>query len=104
MGILYGEAWVTERHFLNDPSEFSVATDVFLEVAEKHIHDKERLARFRKAILNEAAHCERLGEIGEDLAFPGYYVMSFCFEDDSALLWSEYSDFRVIALGLSWGR
>lgn len=103
VGILNGEAWVTERHFLNDPSEFSVATDVFLEVAEKHIHDKERLARFRKAILNEAARCERFGELGEDLAFSGYYVMSFCLEDDSALLWSEYSDFQGYCLGVELG-
>lgn len=64
VGILNGEAWVTERHFLNDPSEFSVATDVFLEVADKHIDDKDRLARFKRAFLGEAAHCERFGEIG----------------------------------------
>ena len=103
VGILNGEAWVTERHFLNDPSEFSVATDVFLEVAEKHIHDKERLARFREAFLNEVARCERLGEIGEELAFSGDYVMSFCLESDSALLWSEYSDFQGYCLGFELG-
>lgn len=103
MGILGGEAWVTERHFLNDPSEFSVATDVFLEVAGKHIDDRDRLARFRRAFLSEASRCEKLGEIGEELAFSGDYVMSFCLEDDSALLWSEYSDFQGYCLGFELG-
>ena len=103
MGLLNGEAWLTERHFLNDPSEFGVATDVILEVFDKHIAENERLVRFKNAFLSEVERCEKFGEIGEGIAFSGNYVMSFCMESDSALLWSEYSGFQGYCLGIELG-
>ena len=37
LGILGGEFWITESQFLNDVTEFHVATDVLMEVLERNI-------------------------------------------------------------------
>ena len=102
-GLLDGEAWLTERHFLNDPSEFGVANDVILEVLRNHISDKEKCECFCAAFMDEVNRCEKFGEIGDEIAFAGDYVMSFCDECDNALLWSEYSGFQGYCIGFELG-
>ena len=36
-GITGGEFWVTERHFLNDSTEFSFGTDICMVIMDKHM-------------------------------------------------------------------
>lgn len=93
-GILGGEFWVTESHFLNDITEFHVATDIFIEVINRNIKNKIIKEKLKKGV------CEELktlvdNDITYDKKF-GYcsdYVISFCLDKDSILMWSEYSNF-----------
>ena len=47
-GILGKEFWITECHFLNDTSEFQVATEVFLEMLKKHISSRRSGPRLQE--------------------------------------------------------
>lgn len=42
-GITGGEFWVTESHFLNDSTEFTIGTDICMEILEKHMRNPRRL-------------------------------------------------------------
>lgn len=93
-GILGGEFWVTESHFLNDITEFHVATDIFEEVINRNIKNgiiKEKLIK---------AVCKGVKTLVDDditfdeqSGYDGDYVISFCLDRDSILMWSEYSNF-----------
>lgn len=93
-GILSGEFWVTESHFLNDITEFHVATDIFLEVINRNIKNETIKEKLKKAV------CEGVKLLVDDditfdeqLGFDDDYVISFCLDKDSILMWSEYSNF-----------
>lgn len=93
-GICEGEFWVTERGFLNDSMEFQVATDVFCEVLDKHMNNKELCAKIQKKVRNEVERLQTPGlSVIDDVAFSGDYVISFCKDYDSPLMWSSYSDY-----------
>ena len=92
-GIVGGEFWITESHFLNDITEFQVATEVFCEVLNCKLKNAEIRERIKKAVCEENNRLSAYGQIGEEVAYFGDYVISFCLERDSILLWSEYSDF-----------
>lgn len=92
-GICGGEFWVTERSFLNDIMEFQVATQIFCEVIDKHMTNIEKAEKIKKKICDEVERLSRPGMLGEDIAYSGDYVISFSLDNDSILMWSEYSDF-----------
>lgn len=97
-GIASGEFWVTERHFLNDRSEFSVGTEVVLSVIRSHLGSSTECNRFCQALENEINRLESFGDLEDETAFFGDYVISLCLDRDNPLLWSEYSDFQGYCL------
>lgn len=97
-GIATGEFWVTERHFLNDRSEFSVGTEVVLDVIKSHIGNSTECDRFCRVLTCEIDRLESFGELEDEAAFFGDYVISLCLDRDNPLLWSEYSDFQGYCL------
>ena len=52
-GIFGGEFWITESRFLNDISEFHVATDIFIEVIERNINNVTTKEKIKDAIYEE---------------------------------------------------
>lgn len=92
-GICGGEFWVTERFFLNDIMEFQVATQIFCEVLDKHMANKVCAEKLKKKVCDEIDRLNRPGMLGEEVAYSGDYVISFSLDNDSILMWSEYSDF-----------
>lgn len=97
LGILGGEFWITESQFLNDVTEFHVATDVLMEVLERNIKNTDTKEILKIATYNQIKRLMKIDErfyvMPEVYAHNGYYVISFCLDKDSILMWSEYSDF-----------
>lgn len=93
-GILGGEFWITESHFLNDITEFHIATDVFAEIIESNLNDETTKERIKRAV-SKSLELFTSDDIQDDknIGYDGYYVISFCLDKDSILMWSEYSDF-----------
>ena len=91
-GICGGEFWVTERSFLNDIMEFQVATQIFCEVIDRHMANKTRSEKLKKKVCDEIDRLNTPGMLGEEVAYSGDYVISFSLDNDSILMWSEYSD------------
>ena len=89
-GICKGEFWITEAHFLNDSSEFQIGTEIFLELMREFLTNESTYDLIEEKLLAEVNGFEtkRIR-----MTNPGDYVISFCLEEDSPLLWSEYSDF-----------
>lgn len=97
-GICGGEFWVTECNFLNDFTEFHVATDIFCEVMDKHILNKDVCEKLKSKVCTEIERINSYGTIEEEIAYYGNYVISFSLDYDSTLMWSEYSDFMGYCL------
>lgn len=91
-GIVDGEFWVTESQFLNDINEFQMGTEVYSEVIKKHIVDEKLANRIIHEVSEEVDRLNQVPKIGDSIAYSGYYVISFSLEEDSLLLWSEYSE------------
>lgn len=89
-GIIGGEFWVTESSFLNDTTEFQVATDVFCELLTDRVSNENACAKIQTAVCDEVNRLTCQAH-KEDAAYFGDYVISFCLDKDSALMWSEYS-------------
>lgn len=92
-GICGGEFWITERSFLNDITEFQVATQIFGEVIDKHMTNAACAEKIKNKVCDEINRLSRPGMLGEEIAYSGEYVISFSLDNDSILMWSEYSDF-----------
>ena len=92
-GICSGEFWITESNFLNDFTEFHVATDVFCDVMDKHVQNIDVREKVKGKVLSELDRLNRCPKVGEEIAYSGDYVISFSLDYDSTLMWSEYSDF-----------
>lgn len=92
-GICEEEFWITESNFLNDSTEFHVATDIFCEVMDMHMQDREKCECMKKQVCDEIARLKHRGGMHEKVAYCGDYVISFSLDYDSTLMWSEYSDF-----------
>lgn len=92
-GICSGEFWITESHFLNDFTEFHVATDVFCEVMDNRVHNADVRERVKSKVLAEMERLYHCPKVDEEIAHHGEYVISFSLDYDSTLMWSEYSGF-----------
>ena len=73
--------------------EFQVATKIFCEVIDNHMKNKERAEKLKKKTCDEIERLTKPGMLGEEVAYSGDYVISFSLDNDSILMWSEYSDF-----------
>lgn len=104
-GITDGEFWITESHFLNDSTEFTIGTDICIEILEKHMRNPRRLL-YAKDLLMEQMR-KYYSEEQEDTvsrSAEGSYVISFCTSGDSLLMWSEYSDFMGYCMEFEYGK
>ena len=59
-GITGGEFWVTESRFLNDSTEFTIGTDICMEILEKHMRNPRRLL-YAKDLLMEQGYDKTMG-------------------------------------------
>ena len=55
--------------------------------------NKERAEKLKKKTCDEIERLTKPGMLGEEVAYSGDYVISFSLDNDSILMWSEYSDF-----------
>lgn len=97
-GICEGEFWVTERGFLNDFTEFQIATGIFKEVLDKHMKNKQLCEQIKNKVVHEVDRLQDSGLKEGEVAYSGEYIISFCLDGDSPLMWSEYSDFTGYCL------
>ncbi|MFO6498578.1 DUF2971 domain-containing protein [Bacillus paralicheniformis] len=86
-GILKNnEFWVSNASFLNDKTEIKYTLDLsrqyLSELCEEKQIDKRKALSFFDLFVKE-----RLEEVSLD-----YYLLSFCTNEDSNLLWSNYSN------------
>ena len=86
------EFWVTERSFLNDITEFQIATEVMCQMLQNHIRNDNVCSKLTKALVDKVREYQTPGD-QECCASSGDYIISFSLDNDSALMWSEYSDF-----------
>ena len=104
-GITDGEFWITESHFLNDSTEFTIGTDICMEILEKHMRNPRRLLYAKDLLMEQMRKYYR--EEQEDTvsgSAEGSYVISFCTSGDSLLMWSEYSDFMGYCMEFEYGK
>ncbi len=93
-GICDEGFWVTEHGFLNDSMEYKVATEVFYEVLDKHMKNKKQCENIKNIVKNEIERIQTPGlSVNDTIAYGGDYVISFCKDYDSALMWSSYSNY-----------
>ena len=93
MGISNGEIWITEKSFLNDSTEFRIANEVFCDIIDEKIENEQERTRIKEAVMKEAKSFDSSSDMQKTDLHDGYYVLSFCLEKDSMLMWSQYSDF-----------
>lgn len=86
-GICEGEIWATMGHFLNDPTEFQIGTEIFCEVMDKHVSNKKVCDKFKELAYTDL---EQINNALKDI-YGGVYVASFSLGEDNPLLWSEFS-------------
>ncbi len=93
-GICDGRFWVTERCFLNDTMEFQVGTDVFCEVLDRHMNNKKLCQIIKTKVRKEVNRLQTSGlSIKDKIAYSGDYVISFCRDYDSPLMWGAYANY-----------
>ena len=93
MGISNGEIWITEKSFLNDSTEFRIANEVFCDIIDEKIENEQERTKIKEAVMKEAKSVDSSSDMQKTDLHNGYYVLSFCLEKDSMLMWSQYSDF-----------
>ena len=93
VGICNGEYWVTEKSFLNDATEFTIAIEVFFELLIDKIKDEKVRDCFKDIIMKELRFFNLPDPSNNKALNEGWYVLSFCMEKDSIFMWSQYSDF-----------
>ena len=104
-GITDGEFWITESHFLNDSTEFTIGTDICIEILEKHMRNPRSFLYAKDLLMEQMRKYYR--EEQEDTvsgSAEGSYVISFCTSGDSLLMWSEYSDFMGYCMEFEYGK
>ena len=93
-GILEGEFWATEKGFLNDTMEFSLANNIFAEVLHKHMTNQGLCKHILEVVFKQVEKEQNpLEDIDGKYGYLGHYVISFSLEDDSSLMWSSYSSY-----------
>ncbi len=78
------EFWITKWDFLNDVDEFRVALDACVEL----LNEEKIKPEIIKDVVNSVNEILYTNESSHD-----YFILSFSCDNDSQLLWSNYSDF-----------
>ncbi len=107
-GIVANKQFIaTKSDFLNDKLEFLYSLEVLNKLMDTYIVDKElgrRLYRIIKAEMDELAiitpSCETF--CVPDKEHVSFYVVSFSKQENSALLWAEFTDFKGYCLGFDY--
>lgn len=89
------ELWVTKWDYLNDVDEFRVALEVCTAVLKEEKIKPEVIRAVEKCV-NESVHGNRLSN--------AYYIFSFSCDEDSQLLWSNYSNYDGINLEIDFAK
>lgn len=89
------ELWVTKWDYLNDIDELKVALDVCIAVLKEENVKPEIIKAVEKRV-NEILN-------GSDLS-NSYYICSFSCDDDSQLLWSNYSNYDGVNLEIDFAK
>lgn len=77
------ELWITKWDYLNDVNEFMTAMKVCEEVLCEEQIKSEIIEDIKNSVINNL--------FTDNLSFD-YYILSFSCDNDSQLLWSNYSD------------
>ncbi|WP_304507472.1 DUF2971 domain-containing protein [Anaerotignum sp.] len=107
-GIVENRQFIaTKSDFLNDKLEFLYSLEVLDKLIDRYIVNKElgrRLYRIIKAEMDELAiitpSCQTVCIPEEDHI--SFYVVSFSKQENSALLWAEFTDFKGYCLGFDY--
>ncbi|MEH3007481.1 DUF2971 domain-containing protein [Bacillus pumilus] len=75
------EFWVSHSDFLNDKTERKYTLNLLINILDNKLEEKKKKKELIKAILDNI----------NSLDFP-IYVLSFCQNKDSNLMWSNYSN------------
>lgn len=89
------ELWVTKWDYLNDIDEFRVALDVCVAVLKEEKVKPEVIQAVVKCV-NESVHGDSLSN--------AYYILSFSFDEDSQLLWSNYSNYDGVNIEIDFAK
>lgn len=89
------ELQVTKWDYLNDIDEFRVALEVCAEVLKEEKVKPEVIRAVEKCV-NESIHGDSL--------LNAYYIFSSSCDDDSQLLWSNYSNYDGINLEIDFAK
>ena len=93
MGICKKEFWVTESHFLNDSTEFQLGTEIVLDVLKDAIKDEGLAEVLEELVPPKVKDSDVMLHLTKEYTYSGFYVISFCLDSDSALMWSQYSNY-----------
>lgn len=93
LGILNGEWWATEAHYLNDPTELSHGLEGF----EDFVNHSELPDAKRKNIVDSVR--EEYLELYRNNKEQEMFVISFSYQKDSPLMWSEFPGNSGYCLG-----
>lgn len=91
--VSQNELWITKWDYLNDIDEFRVALDVCVEILKEE--------KIKPEIIQEVVNC-----VKEDLYLDSfsqdYFILSFSCDNDSQLLWSNYSNYDGVNLEIDF--
>ncbi|MDD3394965.1 MAG: hypothetical protein PHG19_10040 [Anaerotignum sp.] len=107
-GIVANKQFIaTKSDFLNDKLEFLYSLDVLKKLIDTYIVDEvlgRRLYRMIKAEMDKLAiitpSCQTV--CLSEKEHMSFYVVSFSKQENSALLWAEFTDFKGYCLGLDY--
>ncbi len=89
------EFWVTKWDFLNDIDEFRVALDACVEL----LNEEKIKPEIIKDVVNSVNEILCTNESSHD-----YFILSFSCDNDSQLLWSNYSDYDGVNLEVDFAK
>ena len=87
------EFWITKWDYLNDIDEFRVALDACIEILEEE-KIKPEIIRDVVDSVNKDLHTNSL--------LHDYFILSFSCDNDSQLLWSNYSNYDGVNLEIDF--
>lgn len=93
LGILNGEWWATEAHYLNDPTELSLGLDGFVS----YVNQSELPESKRDCIINLV--CKEYSSLYQSHQNREMFIISFSYQKDSPLMWSEFPGYSGYCLG-----
>ncbi|KXL52569.1 hypothetical protein CLNEO_19780 [Anaerotignum neopropionicum] len=107
-GIVENKQFIaTKSDFLNDKLEFVYSLEVLNKLIDTYIVDKEFGRRLYRSIKDEMDELAIITPSCETFCVPekehvSFYVVAFSKQENSALLWAEFTDFKGYCLGFDY--